>query len=101
MVGRLQDAGAVPSQQEDIAQYRTTGVEATPIVPGKAAMQYMWSNQVVAAWTAAGADRKFKLIAPAAAEGRPGRELSQAVAVHLDHVETRSIPKKRRCSSTS
>jgi len=62
MVGRLQDAGAVPSQQEDIAQYRTTGVEATPIVPGKAAMQYMWSNQVVAAWTAAGADRKFKLI---------------------------------------
>jgi multiple sugar transport system substrate-binding protein len=61
MVQRLQDAGAAPSQQEDIAQYRTTGVEATPIVSGKAAMQYMWSNQVVAAWTAAGADRKFKL----------------------------------------
>jgi multiple sugar transport system substrate-binding protein len=62
MVMRLQDAGVAPSQQEDIAQYRTTGVEATPIVPAKAAMQYMWSNQLVAAWTAAGADRKFKLI---------------------------------------
>jgi multiple sugar transport system substrate-binding protein len=61
MLMRLQDAGAIPSQQEDIAQYRTTGVEATPIVPGKAAMQQLWSNQMVAAWTAAGNDRKFKL----------------------------------------
>jgi multiple sugar transport system substrate-binding protein len=61
MLQRLQDAGAAPSQQEDIAQYRTASVESTPIVPGKAAMQYFWSNQLVAAWTAAGADRKFQL----------------------------------------
>jgi multiple sugar transport system substrate-binding protein len=61
MLQRLQDAGAAPSQQEDIAQYRTASVESTPIVPGKSAMQYFWSNQVVAAWTAAGADRKFQL----------------------------------------
>ncbi|HET6316926.1 MAG TPA: extracellular solute-binding protein [Chloroflexota bacterium] len=61
MLMRLQDAGAIPSQQEDIAQYRTASVESTPIVPGKAAMQYFWSNQLVAAWTAAGADRKFQL----------------------------------------
>ena len=36
-------------------------VEARPIVPGKSAIDYMWSNQLVAVWTAAGADRKFKL----------------------------------------
>lgn len=61
MLLRLQEAGAIPSQQEDIAQYRTTGVESRPIVPGKSAMEYMWSNQIVAVWTAAGADRKLKL----------------------------------------
>src|SRR5262249_15566632 len=61
MLSRLQDAGAIPTRQEAVAQYRTSGVEDTPIVPGKAAMQYLWSNQLVAAWTAAGADRKFVL----------------------------------------
>ena len=61
MVARLQDAGAAPSQQEEIAQYRASNVEALPIVKGSAAMQYLWSNQLVAAWTAAGADRHFKL----------------------------------------
>ncbi len=61
MLGRLQDAGASPSQQEEISQYRTASVEQTPIVPGKAAMQYFWSNQLVAAWTSAGNDRKFQL----------------------------------------
>jgi multiple sugar transport system substrate-binding protein len=61
MIMRLQEAGAAPQQQEDIAQYRTTSVESRPIVPGKAAMDYMWSNQLVAVWTAAGEQRKFKL----------------------------------------
>jgi pectin-derived oligosaccharide transport system substrate-binding protein len=61
MLMRLQDAGAIPSQQENIAQYRTQGIETRPIVPAKSAMEYMWSNQLVAVWTAAGADRKFKL----------------------------------------
>jgi len=62
MVQRLQDAGAAPSQQEDIAQYRTASVESRPIVPGKSAIEYMWSNQLVAVWTAAGDQRKFKLV---------------------------------------
>ncbi|MBZ0286986.1 MAG: extracellular solute-binding protein, partial [Anaerolineae bacterium] len=35
------------------------GVEANPIVTGDAAMAYFWSNQIVAIWTAAGADRNF------------------------------------------
>ena len=59
---RLQDAGAITSQQDEIASYRTaSNVEALPIVTGKAAMQYLWSNQMVAAWTAAGDSRHFKL----------------------------------------
>jgi multiple sugar transport system substrate-binding protein len=61
MVARLQDAGAAPSQQEEIASYRASNVEALPIVKGKSAMQYLWSNQLVAAWTASGEGRHFKL----------------------------------------
>jgi multiple sugar transport system substrate-binding protein len=61
MIQRLQDAGAIVDQQQEVAQYRVGNVEALPIVSGKAAMQYMWSNQLVAAWTAAGNDRHFKL----------------------------------------
>ena len=61
MLLRLQEAGAIPNDQDEIAQWRTASVEARPIVPGKSAIDYMWSNQLVAVWTAAGADRKFKL----------------------------------------
>jgi multiple sugar transport system substrate-binding protein len=61
MVGRLQDAGLSPGQQEEIAQYRNGSVEARPIVAGKAAMEFVWSNQLVAMWTAAGENRHFKL----------------------------------------
>jgi multiple sugar transport system substrate-binding protein len=61
MLTRLQDAGAIPSQQDDIAQWRTTSIESRPIVTGQSAMEYMWSNQLVAVWTAAGPDRAFKL----------------------------------------
>ena len=86
MLMRLQDAGAITSQQDEIASFRAGNVEALPIVTGKAAMQYLWSNQLVAAWTAAGDDRHFKLDHAAAPEGRqPGRKLPEAVAVHFDH----------------
>ena len=61
MLLRLQEAQAIPHIQDEIAQWRTASVEARPIVPGKAAIDYMWSNQLVAVWTAAGKDRKFKL----------------------------------------
>jgi len=61
MLMRLQDAGAITAQQEEIASFRAGNVEALPIVGGKAAMQYLWSNQLVAAWTAAGENRHFKL----------------------------------------
>jgi len=61
MLGRMQDAGAITAQQEEIANYRSGNVEALPIVKGAAAMQYLWSNQLVAAWKAAGDSRHFKL----------------------------------------
>jgi multiple sugar transport system substrate-binding protein len=61
MLLRLQDAGAITSQQDEIASFRAGNVEALPIVSGKAAMQFLWSNQLVAAWTAAGENRHFKL----------------------------------------
>jgi multiple sugar transport system substrate-binding protein len=58
MILRLQDAGAVGTLEE-AAEF--TGPETSPIVTGQAAMQYQWSNQVVAIFTAAGEDRHFKL----------------------------------------
>ncbi|HEY2592863.1 MAG TPA: extracellular solute-binding protein, partial [Chloroflexota bacterium] len=61
LLGQLQDAGAITSQQDEIANYRAGNVEGLPIVKGTAAMQYLWSNQLVAAWTAAGDGRHFKL----------------------------------------
>src|SRR5438132_6187045 len=61
MLMRLQDAGAITGQQEEIASFRASNVEVLPIVTGKAAMQFLWSNQLVAAWTAAGDNRHFKL----------------------------------------
>jgi pectin-derived oligosaccharide transport system substrate-binding protein len=60
-LSRMQDAGAITPQQEEIANYRSGNVEALPIVKGNAAMQYLWSNQLVAAWKAAGDTRHFQL----------------------------------------
>jgi multiple sugar transport system substrate-binding protein len=61
MVMRLQDAGAATSQQEDIAQHRSSNVESRPIVTGKSAMEYFHSNQLVAVWKTAGDARRLKL----------------------------------------
>jgi multiple sugar transport system substrate-binding protein len=58
-VVRLQEAGAIPDRATEVAEYDGQGVESQPIVPGKAAMGFMWSNQIVAVWTAAGEDRNF------------------------------------------
>jgi multiple sugar transport system substrate-binding protein len=60
MIMRLQDAGAVPAQDE-AAEFIDVGPEGTPIVDGRAAMDYRWSNQVVAVASAAGEDRNFVL----------------------------------------
>lgn len=60
MILRLQDAGAI-STPEEAAEYTNAGPEGSQIVVGKSAMQYQWSNQVVAIFSAAGEDRNFKL----------------------------------------
>jgi multiple sugar transport system substrate-binding protein len=60
MILRLQKAGAIPSIEEAV-ELDTAGPEGSPLVTGKSAMQYQWSNQVVAVANAAGPDRHFKL----------------------------------------
>lgn len=58
---RVLDAGAVIPYSEIVAS-RTKGVEDDWIVQGRSAITFAWSNQVVAAWTAAGIDsRHFEL----------------------------------------
>jgi multiple sugar transport system substrate-binding protein len=56
---RLQEAGAIMTPEE-ASQY-SGGPENSPLVAGAAAMQYQWSNQVVAIFNAAGEDRNFRL----------------------------------------
>jgi multiple sugar transport system substrate-binding protein len=68
MIMRLQDAGAIPNQQE-ATELEGLGPEQAPIVTKKAALDYRWSNQVVAVWSAAGADRNFALLPLPRAEG--------------------------------
>lgn len=60
MIMRLQDAGAIPTQDE-AAEYADAGPESAPIVSGLAAMDYRWSNQVIAVTSAAGEGREFAL----------------------------------------
>ncbi len=61
MLVRLQDAGVVPHISEWLAVYDEAGVEQQPIVAGDAAMAFVWSNQLIAMWRAAGEDRNFVL----------------------------------------
>lgn len=60
MVMRLQKAGAIPSIEEEV-ELDTAGPEGSPMVTGKGAIQYQWSNQVLAVSNAAGPDRHLKL----------------------------------------
>jgi multiple sugar transport system substrate-binding protein len=59
MILRLQDAGAIPTREEEVALAEE--VETRPIVSGDSAMEPIWANQLVAVWTAAGETRNFKL----------------------------------------
>ncbi len=90
MVLRLQDAGAIPTRAEEVAEFDGQGVEAQPIVDGRAAMAYFWSNQIVAVWNAAGKDRNLIMVHPPRPKGgsaanyvKPGQFLS--VTAHSKH----------------
>jgi multiple sugar transport system substrate-binding protein len=60
MIIRLQETGAIPTQEES-GEFIDAGPEGAAIVTGRAAMDYRWSNQVVAVTSAAGEDRNFRL----------------------------------------
>jgi multiple sugar transport system substrate-binding protein len=64
MVLRLIEAGAIPSRALELSDYDalTKGIEAQPLITGKAAMSYVWSNQIIAVWNAAGDDRNFVMV---------------------------------------
>jgi len=52
LIMRLQEAGAIPTPEE-AAEFVGIAPEETPIVKGLSAMQYQWSNQVIAILAAA------------------------------------------------
>lgn len=60
MIMRLQENGAIPAQEESV-EFIDAGPEGAAIVTGRAAMDYRWSNQVVAVTSAAGEGRNFRL----------------------------------------
>lgn len=60
MLKGLRDDGVLPPYDDSVAR-RGLGVEDSYIVTGQAVMDYAWSNQIVAMWTAAGEDRNFVL----------------------------------------
>ncbi|HUZ17850.1 MAG TPA: extracellular solute-binding protein [Spirochaetia bacterium] len=57
MVKKMYKDGVFPPYSDTVT-FRNQGVESGAVVTGKAAMTHMWSNQVVAAWTAAGVDKR-------------------------------------------
>jgi multiple sugar transport system substrate-binding protein len=60
MLRRMQEAGVVATGEES-AEFNNLGLEASPIVTQDTAMQYQWSNQVVAVYSGAGPERNFRL----------------------------------------
>ena len=71
MIIRLTDAGAIPTLEETTAMAGAS-VEDAYIVTGEAAMEYGWSNMIVAIWTAAGEERNFvEHTVPRAVDGLP------------------------------
>jgi multiple sugar transport system substrate-binding protein len=63
MILRLQEANAIPTLAEE-AEIASKGPETYFSVTKKAAIDWLaGSNQLVALWTAAGADRKYKIMA--------------------------------------
>ncbi len=60
MIMRLQEADAIPTRAEEVADFDGKGVEAEAIVDKRAVIDYHWSNQIVAVWGAAGEERNLK-----------------------------------------
>ncbi|GIV79906.1 MAG: ABC transporter substrate-binding protein [Litorilinea sp.] len=92
MILRLQEAGAIPSLAEE-SEVHGLGPESQFIVSGQAAMDWLaGSNQLVALWTAAGEERRFKIMpVPRAVGGKQGLSIRpsqfEAITVHSQHPE--------------
>ena len=67
VVGAAAPAHATPTNSLSVDP--AGDITASPTVTGKSAMEHLHSNQLVAMWTAAGANRHFKLL-PLPPEGR-------------------------------
>ncbi|MCB0166711.1 MAG: sugar ABC transporter substrate-binding protein [Anaerolineae bacterium] len=83
MLLRLQEAGAIVSREDELAQFTGVGPENDPIVTKQSAMAYYWSNQLTAIQNAAGEDRNFVMTHLPRPEGgqpsnylKPGQFLS-------------------------
>jgi multiple sugar transport system substrate-binding protein len=68
MIRRLQEAGVIATGEE-ATEFANIPLESSPIVTEHTAMQYQWSNQVVAVYTGAGPERHFRLWPMPRAEG--------------------------------
>jgi ABC-type glycerol-3-phosphate transport system substrate-binding protein len=75
MIRRLQEAGVVETGEE-AAEFNGVPLESSPIVTQQTAMQYQWSNQVVAVYSGAGPERHFRLWPlPRPEDGQPSNYL--------------------------
>jgi len=64
MVLRLQEEGAIPARAKTKEPLREPeiDVESRLVINKRSAIDYLWSNQIVAFWSAAGEERRFKLM---------------------------------------
>lgn len=65
MLGRLIKAGALPTRAVELSDHDALkSIELQPLVTKKAAMAYVWSNQIIAVWKAAGGDTRNLVMVP-------------------------------------
>lgn len=90
-IKRLMDAGAIAPMEEQ-ADVTAPGLEGSPIVDGREAIRYQWSNQVVALYAAAGEGRNFVMYPiPRVADGVTPNYLKPSmffsITDNCEHVE--------------
>jgi multiple sugar transport system substrate-binding protein len=90
MILRLKAAGALPQRDQEPP---TSNIEAVPLAVGKAAMEFVHSNQLVALWTAAGTARTLKMLpVPRVVGGRSPVYLKPSL--HFSIAATSAHPKE-------
>lgn len=74
MVMRLQEAGVAMHRAQEVSEFGGLGPEHMAVVQAKSAMDHLpGSNMLIAAWGAAGPDRRFRLVSiPIPKDGQQG-----------------------------